>query len=87
MTLDKLKMILDEENFPFFEEEYLEERVEEINSGASEKEVVSLLLEIKSGIPEFEVCGMKIPSPENYFLRRLKRYRTNYTGYIDREDR
>lgn len=89
MTLEKLKDILDEENYPFFEDEYLLKKVEEYNQATEEErtKIILILLETKSGIPEFEVCGMKIPAPTDYFLRKMRSYRKNMTGYVVREDR
>lgn len=81
--LSKLKMLIDEANYPYFEDEYLQIRIDE------GKDLHSLAYElclVKSGIEEIKLGDITIPSPRKHFLMLAQRYRKNQTGMVVRAD-
>ena len=86
--LEKLKIMIDEENYPYFEDEYLEMRIKEIGTeyGRTLKGLARELCIIKAGIEEIKLGDITIPSPRDYFLMLASGYRTNQTGVVVRAD-
>lgn len=81
--LEKLKKLIDEENYPYFDDTDLLERLE------AEPDVYALARElclIKSGIEEMRLGDIVVPSPRQYFLVLAARYRRNQGGMVKRAD-
>lgn len=87
--LEKLKMMIDEENYPYFKDEYLEERISHIGiepGTNSIKDLAKDLCLIKAGIEEIKLGDIIIPSPRRHFLMLAQKYRNNRTGVVVRAD-
>lgn len=83
--LVKLKQLIDEENYPYFEDEYLMERLIGVRKGKLNELARELCLQ-KAGIEELKLGDITIPSPRDHFLMLTSSYRTNYTGTVVRAD-
>lgn len=86
--LDKLKDMIDEENYPYFEDEYLQGRINEVekNNDITLQSIAKELCLIKSGIEEIKLGDIVIPSPKNHFLMVASGFRANQTGMVVRAD-
>lgn len=86
--LEILKDLIDELNYPYFEDGYLQERLNQINiiKGITINSIARDLCLIKSGIEEMKLGDITIPSPKNHFLLLASRYRDNKTGVVNRAD-
>lgn len=81
--LEKLKSLIDESNYPYFEDAELQARIEEMT------DIYALARElciVKAGIEEMKLGDVIIPSPKNHFLMLAKKYRSNQTGVVVRAD-
>lgn len=87
-NLEKLKLLIDEENYPYFDDDYLLARIDQIGKeeGITLKSIARDLCLIKAGIEEIKLGDITIPSPRKYFLTLANRYRTNQTGVVARAD-
>lgn len=83
LELEKLKQLIDEYNYPYFEDTYLLERLDE---SSNIKSLARELCIMKSGIQEIKLGDITIPSPKNHFLMLASKYRTNLTGVVTRAD-
>lgn len=87
MLVEKLKIMIDEENYPCFEDWYLSERVNELKGSTDDiNKLARELCLIKAGITEIKLGDITIPSPRDHFLMLASSYRTNYTGTVVRAD-
>jgi len=85
--LIKLKSLIDEENYPYFTDEYLQSRLDSIEvEGVTFESLVRELCLTKSNIEEIKLGDIIIPSPRKYFLMIASRYRDNRTGVVVRAD-
>ena len=84
--LDKLKHMIDEENYPYFTDEYLQSRIDEINDETTLQSIAKELCLVKAGIEEIKLGDITIPSPRNHFLMLAGKFRKNYTGVVVRVD-
>lgn len=86
--LEKLKSMIDEENYPYFDDSYLQQRVDEIGVeyDITLKSIARELCIVKSGIEEIKLGDITIPSPKRHFMMLASRYRTNLTGVVNRAD-
>lgn len=86
--LEKLKGMIDEENYPYFEDDYLQSRINQIGIeyGTTLKSIAKELCLVKSGIDEMKLGDITIPSPRNHFLRLASSFRNNMTGTVVRAD-
>lgn len=86
--LEKLKQMIDEENYPYFSDEYLQSRIDTIGVeyGVTLESIARELCIIKAGIEAIKIGDITIPSPRDYFLMLASRYRTNRTGTVTRKD-
>ncbi|WP_313758558.1 hypothetical protein [Tissierella sp.] len=86
--LEKLKVMIDEENYPYFNDEYLQSRIDEIDTehGITLKSIAKELCLVKAGIEEIGLGDIIIPSPRNHFLMLSSRFRKNHTGVVVRVD-
>ena len=86
--LEKLKQMIDEENYPYFTDEYLQARIGQIGVeyGITLKSISRDLCLIKSGIEEIKLGDITIPSPRKHFLMLASGYRVNQTGTVVRAD-
>lgn len=86
--LERLKIMIDEENYPYFSDEYLQARIDEIGTeyGRTLKSLARELCIVKAGIEEIKLGDIMIPSPRDYFLMLASGYRTNQTGVVVRAD-
>jgi hypothetical protein len=81
--LEKLKRLIDEENYPYFSDSELNKRIEE------EPDLYVLARElclIKSGIEEMKLGDVSIPTPREYFLMLARKYRKNQNKVMVRAD-
>ena len=81
--IDKLKNLIDEENYPYFSDADLQARIDE------QPDLYALARElclIKAGIEELRLGDVTIPSPRNHFLMLAAKYRPNCTGVVTRAD-
>lgn len=81
--LIKLKNMIDEDSYPYFDDEYLLSR---LRSSASIKGLARELCIVKSGIEGIKLGDVEIPSPRNHFLMLASQYRTNQSGVLVRAD-
>ena len=85
--LEKLKRMIDEDNYPYFTDEYLNSRITEISTnGITLESIARELCLTKSGIEEIKLGDITIPSPRKHFMMLASRYRSNYTGSVVRVD-
>lgn len=86
--LDKLKDMIDEANYPYYDDAYLLARLEEIgiDYGASMESIAKELCINKAGIEEIKLGDIIIPSPKRHFLTLASKYRVNRTGVVVRAD-
>lgn len=86
--LEKLKLMIDEENYPYFTDNYLQARLNQIGVeyGITLESIARDLCLIKSGIEEIKLGDITIPSPRNYFLMLSSGFRSNMTGTVVRAD-
>lgn len=86
--LEKLKQMIDEENYPYFTDEYLQSRIDEIDVeyGVTLESLARELCIRKAGIEEIKLGDITIPSPRDYFLMLAGGYRKNHTGVVVRAD-
>lgn len=86
--LAKLKEMIDEENYPYFDDEYLQSRIDQIGQveGITLESIARDLCLIKAGIEEIKLGDITIPSPRKYFLMLASKYRPNTTGVTVRAD-
>lgn len=86
--LEKLKNMIDEAQYPYFTDEYLQSRVEEIGAveGVTLGTIAKELCLIKAGIEEIKLGDVTIPSPRKHFLQLASSFRNNMTGTVVRAD-
>ncbi len=86
--LEKLKEMIDEENYPYFTDEYLQARINQIGVeyGITLESIARDLCLIKAGIEEIKLGDITIPSPRNHFIMLASGYRQNQTGVVVRVD-
>lgn len=86
--LEKLKLMIDEENYPYFTDNYLQARLNQIGVeyGITLESIARDLCLIKAGIEEMKLGDIIIPSPRNYFLMLSSGFRSNQTGTVVRAD-
>ncbi|MCQ4921556.1 hypothetical protein NE686_00540 [Tissierella carlieri] len=87
-NLEKLRGLIDEENYPYFTDAYLQSRMDEIGTrkGITLESIAKELCLIKAGIEEMKLGDITIPSPRNHFLRLASSFRKSYTGTVVRAD-
>ena len=79
-TIDKLKIILRENDCPFFNDDELEFYLTE-NGGDFNKTAYQCLI-LKSENTSLSISGMQAADTSSYFRRIAQKYRTNNTGYL-----
>lgn len=84
--LTQLKEMIDERNYPYFDEPYLIMRVNEVKNDAELRALAKELCLMKAGIEEIKLGDITIPSPRKYFLTLANKYRANMTGVTVRAD-
>lgn len=86
--LNILKRMIDEENYPYFEDSYLEARIAELDTeyGATMESLARELCIQKAGIQEIKLGDITIPSPRDHFMLLAAGYRKNKTGVVVRID-
>lgn len=86
--LNQLKQMIDEENYPYFTDEYLQSRIDQIGVeyGITLESIARDLCLIKAGIEEIKLGDITIPSPRNHFLMLASGFRENHTGVVVRID-
>lgn len=78
--IDKLKMVLRENDCPFFSDEELSFYYEE--NGHNFNNTVYQCLIIKSENTSLSISGMECADTSKYFRRLAQRYRTNNSGIL-----
>lgn len=88
LDLFKLKTMIDEYNYPYFDDCYLQSRIDQIGVeyGITLESIARDLCLIKAGIEEIKLGDITIPSPKNHFLMLAGKFRKNYTGVVVRVD-
>ncbi len=81
--LEKLKQLIDEENYPYFDDEELQARIDDTDDLC---QLAYDLCLIKAGIEEIKLGDIVIPSPRQHFLMLAQQYRRNMTGVVVRAD-
>lgn len=86
--LETLKLMIDEENYPYFDDVYLQSRIAQIGvvEGITLESISKDLCLIKSGIEEIKLGDITIPSPRKHFLMLASSFRANNTGTVVRAD-
>ena len=84
--LEQLKQLIDEANYPYFEDTYLQARIDELGESPNLYPLARELCLIKAGIEEIKLGDVTIPSPRNHFLMLANKYRANMTGVTVRAD-
>ena len=86
--LEKLKGLIDEENYPYFTDEYLNGRIAEIEIeyNVTLNSIAKELCLTKSNIEEIKLGDIIIPSPRNHFFMLASQFRANRTGTVVRAD-
>lgn len=84
--LDKLKQMIDEHQYPYFDDDYLQSRINDLGSNPDLTSLARELCLIKSGIEEIKLGDITIPSPRKHFLSLAQSYRGNHTGVAVRAD-
>jgi len=86
--LTKLKDMIDEENYPYFDDGYLQARIDQIGVeyGVTLESIAKELCLMKAGIEELKLGDITIPSPRKHLLMLASGFRTNYTGVVVRVD-
>lgn len=86
--LEKLRQMIDEENYPYFDDWYLQARIDQIGQveGITLESIARDLCLIKAGIEEIKLGDITIPSPRKHFLMLASKYRSNMTGVTVRAD-
>jgi hypothetical protein len=85
-NLAKLKSLIDESNFPYFEDIYLQIRIDEAGESLDLQALAKELCLVKAGIEEMKLGDITIPSPRKHFLALAQMYRGNLTGVVVRAD-
>lgn len=86
MNLEDIKDKLDENNYPYFTDEYLSTRLETIVDEDAYRALIRELLLKKSNIQGVKLGDIEIPSPKNHFLNMANQYRRGNTGTVVRAD-
>lgn len=86
MNLIDLRDKLEEDEYPYFTDQYLASRLEEVGDEDSYRALIRELLLKKSNIPGIKLGDVEIPSPKNHFLTLAFQYRKNMTGTVVRAD-
>lgn len=81
--LEKLKGLIDEENYPYFGDSYLQARIDDTDDLY---QLARELCLVKAGIEEIKLGDVTIPSPRQHFLMLAQQYRRNMTGVVVRAD-
>ncbi|MBS4536812.1 hypothetical protein GOQ29_14420 [Clostridium sp. D2Q-14] len=84
--LEKLKDMINEYNYPYFDDAYLQEKINSLEISQTLNSLARELCITKSGIEEIKLGDITIPSPKNHFLTLASKYRTNLTGVVTRAD-
>lgn len=86
INLERLKSLIDESNFPYFEDAYLQMRIDEAGEPLDLYSLAKELCIIKAGIEEMKLGDITISSPRKHFLALAQMYRGNLTGVVVRAD-
>ncbi len=86
--LADLKLMIDEANYPYFEDDALEAEIDKIGTvaGVTLQSIARDLCFIKAGIQKVRLGDISIPAPREHFLMLSRKYRTNQTGRVARAD-
>lgn len=84
--LEELKGLIDEGNYPYFDDDYLQARVNALEGGQDLYSLARELCQVKAGIEEIKLGDIVIPSPRRHFLALASKYRSNLTGMVVRAD-
>lgn len=92
--LNRLKQLIDETNYPYFTDDYLESRINNLSADNIDMDNLVLeLLIVKSGIEEIKLGDITIKSPSAYFTmlaenkrRQINKNRKSSTRKLVRAD-
>jgi hypothetical protein len=86
ILLEQLKQMINEANYPYFEDAYLQMRIDEAGETPDLYTLARELCIVKAGIEEMKLGDITIPSPRKHFLALAQMYRANQTGVAVRVD-
>jgi hypothetical protein len=86
MDLMDLRDKLDEDNYPYYTDQYLTSRLEGVVDEDSYRALIRELLLKKADIPAIKLGDVEIPSPKNHFMTLAFQYRQSMTGTVVRAD-
>jgi hypothetical protein len=78
--------MIDEYNYPYFEDAYLQSRINALGASPDLVPLARELCLVKSGIEEMKLGDITIPSPRKHFLMLAQSHRKNHTGVAVRAD-
>ena len=84
--LEQLKEMVDEENYPYFEDAFLREKLRQTTGVYPLISLARDLCLVKAGIEEMKLGDITIPSPKHHFLTLASQYRISQTGAVGRAD-
>ncbi len=84
--LEKLKRLIDEPNYPYFDDSELQAYLDEAGKSPDLYALARNLCQIKSGIEEIKLGDIIIPSPRKHFQGLVAQYRGNHGGMVVRAD-
>lgn len=86
VSLESLKTMIDEYNYPYFEDGFLINQLDRVDRDLSIEQLVRELCLVKSGIPEIKIGDINIPSPKEHFLLLAGNSRKNVSRVVRRAD-
>lgn len=86
--LEKLRRMIDEDNYPYFDDDYLGDKIDEIGTrkDITLESIAKELCLTKAGIEEIKLGDITISSPRKHFMMLASRYRGSHTGTVVRAD-
>lgn len=84
--MERLKFLIDEENYPYFTDKQLETYLKNVRTQTALYDLARKLCLIKAGIEAIRLGDVTIPSPRNHFLMLARSYRSNCSRVVTRAD-
>lgn len=84
--LQRLRSLIDEDNYPYFSDAELQDRIDEAGEDPDLLAIARDLCLTKAGIEEIKLGDVTIPSPRRHFLTLAAKYRCNQGGTVVRAD-
>ena len=84
--LRRLKNMIDEDNYPYFEDAYLLTKIAELEADENMESLAKELCILKAGIEEIKLGDITIPSPRKHFLTLANALRDSKSRVVTRAD-